>query len=232
MATLLHVPRQHGGGREMVNIMDDNGNAYEDTLANFALDYGSEFPSLPEGDIGREYIPGFRHFTYNAAYELTDGEDVWRDGDRIIAAVADIWNAREARTALEEIIVLTLEEHRAASIYELDKATEGVRDKFITRGPGQAMTYQEKGDEAADFVAAGYPADLSTYPFLQAEVNATGKTPAQAADDILAQKSAWIVVGAAIEEERLRGKISINAAVDKDAITAALDAAVAAMEAI
>ena len=231
MATLLHVPKQHGGGREMVNIMDDDGNSYEDTLANFALDYGSDFPDLPEGAVGREYIPGFRHFTYNAQYEAVDGENPWRDGDVIIAALADIIAAGEARNEPVEP-VLPLEEHRAQAVYELEKGTEAIRGKFVTRGPGQSMTYQEKGDEAADYVAAGYPADLSTYPFLQAEVNATGQTAAEAADTILAQKSAWIVVGAAIEEERLKGKINIAAATDRDGMDAAKDAALAAMEAI
>lgn len=92
------------------------------------------------------------------------------------------------------------------------------------------MVYQEKGDEAADYVANGYPADLASYPFIQAEVNATGKTATQAADDILAQKSAWIMLGAATEEARLSGKVAVDAATDEAGVDAARDAAVVALE--
>lgn len=115
---------------------------------------------------------------------------------------------------------------------EVDRVAERARLKYVTFGSGQAMTYAEKSDEAADYVAAGYPVDLSSYPFLQAEVNATGKTPVAAADDILMQKSAWIVVGAAIEEARLLGKKNIDAAGTENEITLARDNAVAALEAL
>lgn len=115
---------------------------------------------------------------------------------------------------------------------EVDRVAERARLRYVTSGSGQAMTYAEKSDEAADYVAAGYPADLSSYPFLQAEVNATGKLASTAADDILAQKSAWIIVGAAIEEARLLGKKNIDAASTENDITVARNDAVTALEAI
>ena len=114
--------------------------------------------------------------------------------------------------------------------YNIDQQAEVTRLKYVTPGSAQAMVYQEKGDEAADYVATGYPADLSSYPFIQAEVNATGKTATAAADDILAQKSAWIALGAATEEVRLSGKAAVDAATDEAGIDAARDAAIAALE--
>jgi hypothetical protein len=114
----------------------------------------------------------------------------------------------------------------------IDQTAESVRLQYVTPGSSQAMTYQEKGDEAADYVANGYPVDLSSYPFIQAEVNATGKTSTAAADDILTQKSAWIVVGAAVEEVRIGGKINIDAATDEAEIDSIRDATLAALAVI
>ena len=96
----------------------------------------------------------------------------------------------------------------------IDEAAERARLRYITGGAGQAMAYQEKGEEAADYIAAGYPADLSSYPFIEAETIATGKTATQAADDIIDQKSAWITVGSHIEKVRLGGKKDVDDAID------------------
>jgi hypothetical protein len=114
----------------------------------------------------------------------------------------------------------------------IDQTAEAVRLQYVTPGSSQSMVYQEKGDEAADYVANGYPADLSSYPFIQAEVNATGKTATEASDDILTQKSAWIVVGAAVEEVRIGGKMNIDAAADEAEVETIRDAALAALAVI
>jgi len=114
----------------------------------------------------------------------------------------------------------------------VDNSAEAARSRYLTWGAGQAMTYQEKSDEATDYVASGYPADLSSFPFIQAEVNATGKTATQTADDILTQRSAWIAVGAQIEEARLGGKANIDAANSETAIDTARDNVVAILDAI
>lgn len=137
----------------------------------------------------------------------------------------------ESNTA-DPIDTLSLSEIKSNAKKEIDETAEIVRLKFITGGAGQAMAYQEKGEEAADYVAASYPADLSSYPFIQAEINATGKTKEQAADDIIAQKSAWITAGAAIEEERLKGKKAITDAADETAVNSQRDIATAALEAL
>ena len=100
----------------------------------------------------------------------------------------------------------------------LDTIAERARRKHITVGEGQTMVYLDKANEAADYKAAGYPAGsgsppiLVNYPFIQAEVNATGKTNQDAADDILTERSNWISIASSIEEARLSGKKAINEA--------------------
>ena len=130
----------------------------------------------------------------------------------------------------------------------IDEAAEAARLRYITYGSGQAMAYQEKGDEAADFIAAGYPVgspsgspigsvigspvSLPGYPFIEAEVKATGKTPRQAADDIVAQKAAWVAVGATIEQSRLGGKKKVDEALDAADVNNERDDAIAELNAI
>jgi len=125
-----------------------------------------------------------------------------------------------------------LTQKRTDAKANIDRAAEQARLRFITWGTGQAMTYSEKSDEAADFVAAGYPADVSSYPFIQAEMNALGETATEVADRILAKKSAWITAGAAIEEIRLKGKNDIDDAMDEAEILSVRDTTISALGAL
>lgn len=107
-----------------------------------------------------------------------------------------------------------------------------IRSKYITTIPGQAEVYQEKYDQAVDYITNNYPVDTSPYPMIQAEANATGYTPTQSADAIVAQRSTWLGNMSSIEEERRRGKVNIEAAVDETGVNAARDAALASLEAL
>lgn len=129
-------------------------------------------------------------------------------------------------------IVLTLEEEQQRAKDSIDLASEQARKRHITPGSGQAMTYMEKVDEAIDYVAANYPADLTSYPMIQAEVNATGKTPNQAADDIIAIRTAWISISAQIEEIRLKAKIDVMAATDNASVQTIADNAISQLDLI
>ena len=156
------------------------------------------------------------------------GITIWRHGDAEpspaeLQAAWDDWDALNGPT---------LDTFKAEAKLSVDNMAEATRLKYVTPGSSQAMTYQEKGDEAADYVANGYPVDLSSYPFIQAEVNATGNTATQAADNILAQKSAWIMIGAAVEEVRIGGKINIDVATNEAEVEVARLAAVTALEVI
>ena len=126
----------------------------------------------------------------------------------------------------------TLADAQAAAEARIDEAAGRARARYITVTPGQEATYVEKGRQAEAYRAAGYPADLTSYPWIQAEVNATGKTPQQAADDILAQRDQWIALGAQIEELRIKGKSDIRSATTKAQVRQLADQAVAALDAI
>ncbi len=128
--------------------------------------------------------------------------------------------------------VVPLDDVKTIAKGEVDGEAERTRLRYITNGAGQAMAYQEKSEEAADYIAAGYPADLTGYPFMQAEINATSKTKEVDADDIISQKAAWVAIGASIEEERLGGKKNIEDAVDESGVDSAKDSAITALEAL
>ena len=102
-----------------------------------------------------------------------------------------------------------LDEHKQWAKRDVDDVAATVRSKFITVVPGQEALYAEKVEEATDYIADG-ATDLSTFPLLRAEVNATGKSTDQVVDGILARKSQWISVNAQIEEIRLRAKMVID----------------------
>jgi len=121
--------------------------------------------------------------------------------------------------------VLTLDELQAAKNAEIDACAGAARARYITVAPGQEATYILKAQQAAAFKAGGY---AGTVPGLvQAEIDATGATAQQAADDILAQEAAWAYKAAQIESARRRGKVAVGAATDAVGVIAARDAAVA-----
>jgi len=166
-----------------------------------------------------------------------EGENAFRvsvHSEETLQYRKDIWDAATAAGTITEYVVATVaidDEKTAAKLFIDMKAGEA-RERFITVASGQEMTYQEKSEQAADFAAAAYPADTSNYPFIQAEMEATGKTKEQTADDILAQRTAWIAVGATIEKHRLGGKKQIDEAITTDDISTIVDDTVALLDAV
>ena len=71
---------------------------YKDSLANYTIDAGVDFPALPEGDIGRTYIPGERHKTTSGG-KATQHPIPWLEGDAILATLASLIAAKTIRTA-------------------------------------------------------------------------------------------------------------------------------------
>ncbi len=209
--------------------ISDGALAYHDNLPNFEADYGSQITELEGGEYAREYVPGKQHALFDGNLKfMSNGDLNWTEGDDIIAALPTILAAREARLAAAR----TLEDARAEGKLVIDASAGRARSRYITTAPGQEMTYLEKSEQAADYVTAGYPADTSNYPFIQAEMNATGLSKEDAADGILAQKSAWIAIGVQIEEHRLGGKAAVDAATDLAGVDSAVAAAVALLDAV
>jgi hypothetical protein len=104
----------------------------------------------------------------------------------------------------------TLDEVIAESLTMIDAGAGQIRMKYFTSVPGQETSYQEKASDANAYKSAGYPSDITPYPWLASEVVATGKTAVQAADDILAAKALWTAKGSQIEGERMLGKTSVK----------------------
>lgn len=125
-----------------------------------------------------------------------------------------------------------LVEKKSAAKLRVDVAAEHARKRYLTSGSGQAMTYLRKETEAQAYKDAGYPAVGEDYPWIKAEMDATGNTGQECADNILSQSSAWLTIGTNIEKERRKGKLNIDAENDVADVNEARDEAIAVLDAI
>ena len=106
----------------------------------------------------------------------------------------------------------TLSDALSWAIAQIDNAAGQACSRHLTITPGQSAIYQAKNADAAAFVKAGYPeADLASYAWISAEVEATGKTAKVATDDIKAAADSWSkTIGPNIEKHRINGKQKIR----------------------
>jgi hypothetical protein len=145
----------------------------------------------------------------------------------------------------------SLDQLKADLKTDIDNQAEGVRLLYITPGAGQAMTYQQKSDEAARYIEAdatyqtalaAYQAAMaqqpapdplpvapiaplgSSFPLLSAEVGITAPDIPGVAQIVKAAFALWTRVGAVIEMRRLGTKAAIEAATTDEAARAAHDA--------
>ena len=123
---------------------------------------------------------------------------------------------------------------RAQGLVAIDAAAGRARQRYITTSPGQDATYTVKYAEALDYIAAGYPSDLSPYPFVAGESQPnTWMTPTQAATRIATIGGYWReVIGPAVEAARINGKDALDSLTDPAAIDAHVAAVVANLDAI
>ena len=105
---------------------------------------------------------------------------------------------------------LNIEERKLYVMRDIDEAASHIRSKLVIPVFGQEALYAEKSEEAIDYTSSGYPDDLSSYPLINAEVNATGKPAKEIVKSIIEKKAEWISFNAKIEEIRLRGKAAIK----------------------
>lgn len=107
------------------------------------------------------------------------------------------------------------------ALASVDESAGAARARYITVSPGQAETYQAKYEDAL-----AYQVDPTVeHPWVTADAAAFDLTEAAAAQAIIDQRNAWVVLGTQIERVRLQRKAEI-----KQAATAreALDIAAAA----
>lgn len=117
-------------------------------------------------------------------------------------------------------IAVSLDQVKAGLKVAVDIGAETERLKYITPGAGQAMTYQQKADEAARYLGASSPKS-SDYPLLSAEIGITAADIAGVAQVVSAAFAQWQTIGGAIEAVRLGAKKAIDDATTIDAANAA-----------
>lgn len=117
-----------------------------------------------------------------------------------------------------------LEEIKRSLAAVVDNAAETERLKYITPGAGQALTYQQKSEEAKRYLAATDP-DPADYPLLSAEMGITAADLAGVARIVNAAFAQWQIIGAAIEKTRLATKAAIDAAATAEEAQTAFEGA-------
>lgn len=89
-----------------------------------------------------------------------------------------------------------------------------------------------KAAQAEAYLAAGSPTDMIGWPWIQADADAFGISATTAATSILANRDAWIQLGARIENIRLKAKAAVDAADNPMACARILSAAKADLGAL
>lgn len=124
----------------------------------------------------------------------------------------------------------TADEGRPIFIHQLNIAVESKRATFTTSGAVQAMVYQEKVEQATDFLVNGD--SLEKYPLLSVEVKATGKSAKIIANNILDQRGDWLKKISATEGIRLIAIGKMKRAKTYDGIVRAYKSAQAELNAL
>lgn len=101
----------------------------------------------------------------------------------------------------------------------IDVAAGKARQRYITDVPGQQGTYLLKEQQARDYLAvvgdAVPPGDLSPWPLIVKEAQATGLTYKAMAELVVQKAGEWMVVNSEIEAARIGGKAQVDAATSK-----------------
>lgn len=152
------------------------------------------------------------------------------DGKETDAALAAVLAASGLR-----LFPPTLEEVKQNLQQKVDEAAEKERQKYITGGSGQSMTYTEKFNQAVDFSKKwqahkknpGQEPEPNEYDYLllNAGLGIDGSTLIEVAETVTYSYAVWQQIGAAIEGVRLKEKMAIaeaKTAEDAQAIFAAI----------
>ena len=111
--------------------------------------------------------------------------------------------------------------HRTDGVDKVNQMIGETRKKYITDIAGQESTYREKEEQARAYLAADpEPVDLKEYRMIQREVDATGWTPYQAAQVVLAIADQWRTLAADVEGLRRGYTVQVEAATSKAEIAA------------
>ena len=122
---------------------------------------------------------------------------------------------------------------RAQALAALDEAASAASGRHLTVGVGQELRYQAKAAEARELLREGdMEPDPARWPLLAAEALALGEALGTRAQAVATAHGAWLAVAARIEAARVSGKAQVRGAGTGEAVLAARDAALAALEAL
>ncbi len=160
------------------------------------------------------YVPGV-DFEHTAEKGL-----VWLSETKLRPSDVEISNAWDFFKANED--TYQLEQEREFILNLTDSAASAKRAQYISGGVGQELIYSEKAKQAQEFKDSGF-VNPENYPFIALEAESTNKTPTEVAETIIANRAAWIQLGAVIESARLAAKQEIRAAIGISQMQAILD---------
>lgn len=122
----------------------------------------------------------------------------------------------------------------STALSAIDVEAERIRLRYLTPGTGQALLYSSKLTQVAAWQAAtaAERRDLTKWPLLEAEVDATELQPAAAVAQIVQANREWETAAARIERIRIRCKRQIAAAATPIEVFAARDDGLAQLRAI
>ena len=124
-----------------------------------------------------------------------------------------------------------LDQAKSDSQAQVDEAAGRARLRYITDVPGQQATYQRKEQQAREWTEAGYPEPAPS--FIAAEAEALDTTPQAIAVQVITLADFWAYSkGPEIEAARIKWKAAVRSATTLEAVQAALDAALAELEAL
>jgi hypothetical protein len=115
----------------------------------------------------------------------------------------------------------------------IDAAAARVRARFAA--PEKHQIYSDKRAEAVRYLEqaqGGDPIDLSSFPYLSAEIGLTADTPIDLAELWLWMDSVWRGAAAAIEQIALAAKAEVRASRDRTAMQAIVATTAETLDAI
>lgn len=152
---------------------------------------------------------------YWIVYDIASGEPLYPGSGTLgQAAVQQVPEGAELMMVPQQILLgrawpnLDLAILRIALSNGIDAEAEQIRQRFLTPGAGQAMTYQRKEAEARAWMAD----NTAPTPFLSAEAPARDVTVADLAAEVIMLADQWTAIGSAIEGLRMGAKAALQRA--------------------
>jgi len=175
---------------------------------------------------------------FSKMFHLLEDQGISTEGIVVVDNILSVPNVLQGQLdaafndyiLIHDLYVLTTTKNNAYFIFR--NYVIIARQKYITTLTGQDDVYREKISEAIAHASANYPADLTNYPFINAEVQATGSTPQQASDSIIAARTIWTTKMAAIEQIRRKFKIDIDNATTIEEVETIKTNAITALQAV